>query len=74
MSNSDPKEYSWYVLINTWILAKNKCRISKIQFTDHKMFYKLKGPSKNVSIALGLGEESNHKGRGRNLCGKGERG
>ena len=36
LGNSDPIGYAWYVLNNTWILARTPKKVLKTQDTAHK--------------------------------------
>jgi hypothetical protein len=75
-SNSDLKGHQWYVLINKWILAKNKkYRTHKIQSTELKNSNMLKHPSKDTPQShLGERRKQNHTWGGRELGGKVDRG
>jgi hypothetical protein len=59
--NLDPKEHTWYVLTDKWILAQN----FMIQLTDHMKPNKKEGPSEAASIPLRGGKRIIMGGRGR---------
>ena len=49
MSNLVTKEYTWYILIDKWILAL-KLRIPMIQFTEHMKLKKKEEQSVGASV------------------------
>jgi hypothetical protein len=53
-SNPIIKEHTWYALTDKWILAQ-KCRIPKIQFTDHLKLKKKEDQSVGASVLLRKG-------------------
>jgi hypothetical protein len=71
--NSDSKEHAQYILTNKWILTKTY-RIPTIQSIELRKINKLKGPSKDAIVPLGMEKKATTRTEeGRDLGRKGYR-